>query len=791
MEPVKRYEIIIAGIVQGVGFRPFIFNLAKSLSLCGWVNNSNEGVFIDIEGSQEDLDAFLEQLTQKAPPMSHMKSIHTEEKPLFGYVGFIIKPSEKSKGKNIYISPDIAICKDCEKEFRNKQDRRSLYPFINCTNCGPRFTIVHGIPYDRDKTTMDKFQMCKECAAEYNDPENRRYHAQPISCYHCGPKLELISSPKLSYCHETGVNSVKRAQELLCRGSILAVKGLGGYHLVCDALNENAVKELRHRKIRDDKPFAVMVKDMDTALQYCYINGAEKELLESEKKPIVLLTKRQDCALTSAISPGNPTLGLMLPYTPVHLLLFEQQFNLDCQLSALVMTSGNRSNEPIYFKEEEAFENLKEIADYFLVNDRDIYIRTDDSVTRIFEDKEYILRRARGYVPGTITWEFGQTLWDNGNTNSILACGGEQKNVFCISKGREFYLSHHIGDLENMETLSSFEEGVTHFKKIFCLEPEIVVFDLHPEYLSTKYALELDVKNKIAVQHHHAHIASCMAENQLQGDVIGVAFDGTGFGEDGNIWGGEFFYGNYQRFTRAGHLEYVPMPGGEMAVKEPWRMAVSYLLKVFGSLDFEKDVENGIELEFSTSQRGIILPDIETSKIMMMIHVIKSNINSPLTSSMGRLFDAVSAMVGVRSRINYEGQAAVELEYIADKKYCGGYEFLIKSDGDLFKIHVDEMIKSILKDLQEEVPKEVIAARFHETIANMVVAGCNSIKELKNNNKVVLSGGVFQNMLLLEKSSKKLKDSGFQVFTHSKVPTNDGGLSFGQAVIAAVRMAEK
>lgn len=772
MGVVKRYSVIITGIVQGVGFRPFIYTLAKSLSLFGQVNNSSQGVLIEVEGEEGKLKDFIENIRLKAPPLSNIKSISVKEEAVVGYLDFKIIHSVLSDEKDIYISPDISICKDCEKEFNDKGDRRFNYPFINCTNCGPRFSIVKGHPYDREKTTMSTFQMCDKCAAEYENPEDRRYHAQPISCFSCGPELVLISSR--SSDKKTGLSAAEACGELLEKGFIVAVKGLGGYHLVCDALNGTAVKKLRKRKVRDDKPFALMVRDFEKVVEYCYVNEEEKKLLESIQKPIVLLKKREDCLLSEEISPGNPFLGIILPYTPVHLLLFKQ-------LSTLVMTSANRSSEPIYYKDDEAIENLKDIADYFLLNNREIHLRTDDSVTRVFRNQEYIIRRSRGYAPNPITIDGKQR--DRFVLPSILACGGEQKNTFCLSKGNEFFISHHIGDLENLETLKSFEEGITHFKKLFNIAIGTVAYDLHPEYLSTKYAMDLDVDNKVPVQHHHAHIASCMAENSLDEEVIGVAFDGTGYGEDGNLWGGEFFAGDYKCFNRLGHFEYVGMPGGEMAVKEPWRMAVSFLHKTYGSSGF-KDLLNENQ-RWGKNRR--ILPDIELQKILTLVKIIESNINCPLTSSSGRLFDAVAALIGIRSKINYEGQAAVELEYITSKEYFGEYSFKLDKDASTFKINMDQMFQEILKDMNMNIAQKTISSKFHETISNIIIEGCKFIKEKTGLSKVALSGGVFQNITLLQKSVEKLEVSGFEVFIHRRVPTNDGGLCLGQAMIALER----
>lgn len=765
--------IHITGIVQGVGFRPFVYNLAHSLFLKGRVRNAGADVIIEVEGPQDSLDTFVQRIKSDPPPLSKIKSVDVKSIEFVGYSDFEIETSSRGENGKVYISPDVGVCKDCERELFDAKDRRYLYPFINCTNCGPRFTIIKGVPYDRPLTTMDRFEMCDTCAVEYKNPADRRYHAQPVSCYRCGPRLQLLDSRGETTSSEDIIEDTRR---LIAAGYIIAVKGLGGYHLVCDAHNAEAVKRLIKRKIRDDKPFALMVKNYKTAMQYCQINDEEKKLLESERKPIVLLRKREGLKLPEEIAPGNPYLGIMLPYTPVHLLLFHSGTSHlgDARFSALVATSGNRSSEPIYYKDEDAIENLKDIADYFLTNDREIYIRTDDSVTRVALGKEYIIRRARGYVPFPVTCE----IFNKGKIPAVLACGGELKNTFCLNKGNEFYISHHIGDLENAETLTSFEQGIEHFQKMFGIEYEAVAYDLHPEYLSTKYAVDLNVKNKIAVQHHQAHIASCMADNDLEGNVIGVAFDGTGYGEDGNLWGGEFFTGSYKGFKRAAHLEYVPMPGGEKAIKEPWRMAVSYLYSLPGPKLEMKEL-----LGF--------FPEVDEAGISAVHMMIDKKINAPLTSSVGRLFDAVSALLGIRSRIRYEGQAAIELEYAAAKESFEPYHCEINGNEGIFRICTSSIIKSIIEDRRSGVPIPVISSKFHTTVAVMVEKICSLIRQDTGLRRVVLSGGVFQNITLLEQCVRALTNCGFEVYTHSRVPSNDGGISLGQAVMAAAKFMKE
>lgn len=781
---IIRYHIKIIGIVQGVGFRPFVYNLANSLALNGCVSNISDGVIIEIEGVQKSLEVFLSSLKTQPPPLSKIKEINfTVEEPV-GYAGFTILQSIKGEEKDAYFSPDISICHDCARELYDKKDQRYLYPFINCTNCGPRFTITKGVPYDRINTTMERFQMCDMCIGEYADPNNRRYHAQPISCFNCGPELSLTDNKGNRIFNGNEIGSVRN---LLLDGRIIAMKGIGGYHLVCDAKNEKALRKLRRRKLRDEKPFALMVRDTSVAAKYCKVDESEKKLLESFQKPIVLLKKRSTDGLPDIIATGNPCLGIMLPYTPMHMLLFKDvsESKGENKLEVLVMTSGNISNEPICFKDEDALDNLSDIADYFLINNREIHIRTDDSVTRSFLGKEYIIRRSRGYVPDPIT--FGLSIFNHlkerhtSNLPSVLACGGELKSTFCISRGDEFFISHHIGDLENTETMRSFEEGIKHFKQIFHINYEIIAYDMHPEYLATKYALEAGIAKLMPVQHHHAHIASCAAENNLNGDIIGVAFDGTGYGEDGHLWGGEFFSGNYTNYKREGHLKYVAMPGGEKAIREPWRMALSYLYSYSSDegLDLSSDLIFGTKLE-----EFDFLREVDSEKTSMIIQMLEKKINSPLTSSIGRLFDAVSALIGVRSTISYEGQAAIDLEHIADKECIEQYGYNLSAKNEGFIVCVKSIFEGIIKDILIGTPKGIISAKFHETVASIILDGCSVIRDKTALARVALSGGVFQNLTLLEKSLTKLKKGGFEVFIHSKVPTNDGGISFGQAVIA-------
>jgi len=766
-----RFLININGIVQGVGFRPFVYNLAYSCHIHGWVNNFPGGVHIDAEGSEENMKSFIKRLREDAPSLSSIDTFHVESAAPYGYSGFEIKESSLESAQETYISPDVSVCEDCLEEMNDPRNRRYRYPFINCTNCGPRFTITTEIPYDRIHTTMSTFPMCEECEKEYHDPSNRRFHAEPIACQKCGPSLSLLDSNgnRISQGDE-----IEKAIELLNDGKIIAIKGLGGYHLACDAKNDEALFELRKRKHRDGKPFALMAKNLDVILKYCLVNKKESEILQNAKKPIVLLDRKSGTDLAvNYISADNDKIGIMLPYTPLHHLLFTGNSEL------LVMTSGNLSGEPIYYKDDEALHGLNKIADYFLMNNRDIYIRTDDSVTSVFREKEFIIRRSRGYVPFPIDISsILKTLYYSfDRIPSILACGGELKNTFCLTKGSKACMSHHIGDLENMETLLSFETGIEHFKRIFSVTPGVVAFDKHPDYLSTKYADGLAGMTKIPIQHHHSHIASCMAENNVTQKVIGVAFDGTGYGDDEKIWGGEFFVGDYLRFERQAHFEYVPLPGGETAIHEPWRMAISYLMKTYGK---ERIPD---QLPF--------LSQIDTHKINIVTQQITKQINSPDTSSVGRLFDAVSSLIGLCNVVEYEGQAAIRLEKNAriEKECLYPYEIIKTESGYL--ISVRKLIYKVVEDVLKGREISCISGAFHRTVSNITLDVCKLLKEKFDINHVALSGGVFQNRLLLSLTVDILEKNGFFVYTHSKVPTNDGGLSLGQAAIALRKYVER
>jgi hydrogenase maturation protein HypF len=763
----------VEGVVQGVGFRPFVHQLASRLGLAGVVGNDAAGVFIEVEGPTRAVEEFLARLEQEPPPLALIEALSSRATPPTGQLGFTIAPSDPAGERRALVSPDSATCPDCLVELFDPADRRYLYPFINCTNCGPRFTIVRDVPYDRPNTTMAGFAMCSECEHEYNDPADRRFHAQPTCCPACGPVLSLLGPAGEPLAAGPPGGPIEGAAELLRQGQVVAVKGLGGYHLAVLASAESAAAALRSRKHREDKPFAVMVRDLDAARALCEVSPEEERLLESPRRPIVLLRRRHQpgspvapgpapCVAPS-VAPGNRQLGLMLPYTPLHHMLARALGE------PFVLTSGNISDEPIAYLDDEARSRLSGIADAFLAHDRPVHVRTDDSVTRGSRGKEVVLRRSRGFVPQPL-------LLPHPLRRPLLACGAELKNTFCLAKGRRAFVSQHIGDLENYETLRSFTEGIEHFCRLFDVRPEVVAYDLHPEYLSTKYALQLADVDLVGVQHHHAHVASCLVDNQESGPAIGVAFDGLGFGSDGTLWGGEVLIADLASFRRAGHLRPVPMPGGTAAIKEPWRMAAVYL-----ELAFEGELPGGAV----PGEPGLAGRHAETWDAVLAL--ARNGVASPMTSSMGRLFDAVSAIVGVRDSINYEGQAAVELEQLADPNERSSYPFPLEDDGDGFEMVGKELVRAVACDLAEGTERPVVAARFHNAVAGVVVATCQRARDANGLGTVALSGGVFQNLLLLQRASDGLERAGFRVLTHSRVPTNDGGISLGQAAVAGAR----
>ncbi|MGB7922567.1 MAG: carbamoyltransferase HypF [Pyrinomonadaceae bacterium] len=760
-----RVQILVRGIVQGVGFRPFVFSLARRRALRGHVLNNATGVLIDVEGERTTIEQFIDEMTANPPTLSLIESVERSDNlDPANYHDFRILESASDGERFVPIPADVATCAGCLRELYDPQDRRYRYPFINCTNCGPRFTIIEDVPYDREKTTMRRFEMCAPCRAEYENPHDRRFHAEPTACPLCGPQLRLTDANgrEIVFDNRDGEDAVSRARLLLMRGQIVAVKGIGGFHLAVDALSPAAVERLRQSKYREDKPFAMMARSVDVIRQYCFVSQAEEELLLSARRPIVLLEKRPQTAIPPGVAPRLNMLGFMLPYSPLHHLLLE---NFD---APVVMTSGNVSDEPICYEDVDASRRLSGIADFYLLHDRPIHMRADDSVVRSFRGREMVLRRSRGYAPAPVrtAFKFGR---------EILACGAELKNTFCLTRDHYAFISHHIGDLENLETLRSFTDGIEHFKRLFYLQPEAVAYDLHPEYLSTKYALSSldDIETKVGVQHHHAHIASCMADNRIEGEVIGVAMDGLGFGADGRLWGGEFFVADFLEAERIAHLEYVPMPGGAKAIREPWRMAAVYLRQTFGD-DFLK-----LDLPF--------VRKIDRKAWATLRSMVESGTNSPQTSSMGRLFDAVSSLLGLRNIVNYEGQAAIELEAIADRNPARRYEFEIDAERNVVKPQA--VIRRAVEDLLDGVSPQQVSAKFHLGVAHLIASLARRIRDERRLNRIVLSGGVFQNLFLLERTCRMLEDDGFEHFTHHRVPTNDGGISLGQAAVANARLA--
>jgi hydrogenase maturation protein HypF len=734
-----RLRIRVEGIVQGVGFR-----------LAGSVANDGRGVTIEVEGDESELSRFRAALEREAPPLALIERLTSREVGTRGETSFVIAPSAAGQQRSTLISPDVATCEDCLRELFDPADRRYRYPFINCTNCGPRFTIIRDVPYDRAATTMAAFAMCRECAREYRDPTDRRFHAQPVACPACGPRLVLLDGVG----NPSPEEPIAAAARLIRRGRIVAVKGLGGYHLAVDAADEAAVATLRARKYREEKPFALMARDLEAARRLAHVSPEEAALLTGPRRPIVLMRRLPDAPVASAVAPGNAFLGVMLPYTPLHHLLARE---LD---GPFVLTSGNLSDEPIAYRDDEALERLHGIADAFLTHDRAIHMRTDDSVLRLFRGAPMPLRRSRGYAPQPLTlpWEFSRP---------VLACGAELKNTFCLTKGRHAFLSHHIGDLENYEALRSFAEGIAHFRRLFDIRPEIVAYDLHPEYLSTKWALDQEGVELIGVQHHHAHIASCLADNGEAGPAIGVAFDGLGYGSDGTLWGGESLLADLRGFARVGHLRRLPMPGGAAAIREPWRMAAVYLEAACGG-----DVP-----PLAVVQR-------QRARWEAVLQVARSGLHSPLTSSVGRLFDAVAAILGVRDRVSYEGQAAIELEQLADATETVAYGAALADRQDGFELDGADLVRAVVADLLAGAEPAAIAARFHNGVAAAIRRGCRAVRERTGLSTVALSGGVFQNVLLLGRAIDLLEADGFRVLRHRQVPPNDGGISLGQAVVA-------
>ena len=744
------------GTVQGVGFRPFVHGLATRLGLAGLVRNDAGGVVVEVEGDPERVAAFREALVRQAPPLAVVERVTVDATAPQGSTAFVIVPSSAEGDRRALVAPDVATCEDCLRELDDPADRRYRYPFVNCTNCGPRFTIVRDVPYDRPNTTMAGFPMCAECKEEYHDPTNRRFHAQPVCCPACGPSLRLLDAEG----EPLAGDPVERAAELLLAGHVVAVKGLGGYHLAVDALLPDAVAALRARKRREEKPFALMVPDLATARALCHLDEAGTRLLTSPRRPIVLLSRREGDPgappVAPAVAPGTRYLGVMLPYTPLHHLLAR------ALARPFVLTSGNRSDEPIAYEDGDALTRLRGIADAFLTHDRPIHTHADDTVTRAFAGRELPVRRSRGYAPQPLALPVPPR-------RPVLACGAELKSTFCLAKDGRAFVSQHIGDLEDAGTLRAYTTGIEHFCRLFGITPEVVAHDLHPEYLSTKYALSLEGVEPLGVQHHHAHVAACLADSGERGPVIGVAFDGLGYGPDGTLWGGEFLVADLAGFERAGSFEPVPLPGGAAAVREPWRMAAAYLHAAFG----------GAPPELGVTRRN-------QARWEAVLAAARAGVGSPPTSSAGRLFDAAAALLGVRDRVSYEGQAAAELEQLADPAERAAYPAGIAGDRP-FRARGADLVRAAAEDLRRGTAPPLIAARFHNGVADVIVRGCELLREATGLGAVALSGGVFQNLFLLGRVVPELEARGFRVLLHTRVPPNDGGISLGQAAVAAAR----
>jgi hydrogenase maturation protein HypF len=745
---IKAYRIKVEGLVQGVGFRPFVFRLARKHNCQGYVLNRTDGLLIKIEGSREETRKFTDELETAYPPAAIIEKVIIEQDKPENSVDFKIVGSQDLTDEISRISPDIAVCPDCMDDIR-KQPHRLNYPFINCTNCGPRFTIIKDFPYDREKTTMKVFEMCPECAAEYNDVSDRRFHAQPVACNNCGPIYSL-------HINNTTVSSFEsildKLADLLRNGKIIAVKGTGGYHLMCDALNESTVKRLRSSKHREGKPFAVMFADIKRIEEYAHVSGPEKKALLSWRRPIVILQTKKE--LARSVSPGFNTIGAFLPYMPIHYLLFER-----LSIPAVVLTSGNFYEEPIIIDNDEALKKLFDIADAVLTYNREIYNRTDDSVVKIINNDECLFRRSRGYAPNPVKLTI--------NADGILAAGAELVNCFCIGKGTQAILSQHIGDLKNIESYRFYTETIDKFKKLFRVNPSLVVSDLHPDYLSTRYAESLGITN-IKVQHHHAHIASCMVENNIDEPVIGVSFDGTGYGTDGNTWGSEFLIADLKDFKRYTHFEYTGLPGGDKAVEEPWRTAVSYLYKYMGRAFLD------LKLPF--------LEKIDSIKINHVLDAIDKKINCPLSCGAGRLFDAAAAITGVCTMSMFHAEAPMRLESVAASGIKECYDFEINKT-----ISFGRLFKGMIGDIKKGVSASLISAKFHNTIICVIFETVIKMRKETGINKVVLSGGTFQNKYISEGVKKMLVKDKFKVYTQNRIPANDGGIALGQLAIAAKR----
>jgi hydrogenase maturation protein HypF len=767
-----RTRVRVQGTVQGVGFRPFVYRLAHQEGLFGHVRNDEHGVLLEVQGAEPAVERFLRRLTADAPPLAVIDRVVCEPMAPSDAPDFQILASERSGSANALITPDSATCADCLAELRDPDDRRHRYPFINCTNCGPRLTIVRGVPYDRRLTTMAGFAMCEACRREYENPLDRRFHAQPNACPRCGPRVRVADASGRPVATGGGRDPVAWIAARLADGAIVAVKGLGGFHLVCAAGDERAVAALRARKHREDKPFALMVSDLEAALGLASLGPEECALLESAQRPIVLAPRRPGVPLAAAVAPGAPELGLMLPYTPLHHILVGD-FMAEAGGGALVMTSANRSDEPIAYRDEDALARLESIADLFLLHDREIETRLDDSVLRVVRTpagrRPLPLRRSRGYVPSPIALP-------GGAPRPVLACGAEQKNTFCVAKGGRAWVGHHVGDLEDYSTLRAFQDGVKHFEHLFDVSPAVVAHDLHPDYLSTAYALEREGVDHVGVQHHHAHLAACLAEHGIDDPAAGAIFDGTGYGADGTVWGGELLVGDLAGYERTGSLWPVRMPGGTAAIRQPWRMAFAWLAEAYG------------EPRPATER---LAARVDDRRWAAMAQIGTSAALSPVTSSMGRLFDAVGALCGLASEVSYEGQAAVELEAAAwaGSDTAGVEPIPLELNDGSGGLIIDprSAVRRVAERLDRHAEVRAVAAGFHAGVTEVTVAALTAIAQARGLSRVALSGGVFQNRWLLEGVTAGLAGAGMQVLIPERLPPNDGAISFGQAAVAAAR----
>jgi hydrogenase maturation protein HypF len=754
-----RVRARVEGVVQGVGFRPFVHRLAHEHTLAGWVRNDERGVLLEVEGGGDRVERFLERLAGEPPPLAVIEGVRTEPLPPSGQDGFQILTSGREGEPAALVSPDVAPCEDCLVELFDPSNRRYRYPFINCTNCGPRFTILRGVPYDRSQTTMAAFELCAACRAEYEDPTNRRFHAQPNACPACGPTVRLIDAAGAAIWAQ---DPVAAAAAALLAGQIVAVKGLGGYHLACLADDERAVAELRRRKRREERPFALMAQDVSAVSALVRLTAVERDLVCGRERPLVIARRCPRARVAAAVAPGSPDLGVMLPSTPLHQLLLADTGR------TLVMTSGNVHDEPIAYLDEDALRRLGAIADAMLVHDRPIHVRADDSVVRslaIGSERPLLLRRSRGYAPASLALPLPAP--------PLLACGAELKSTVCLVKGSRAWVGQHLGDLKNWETLRSYREGVAHLEALFAVEPEVLAHDLHPDYLSSAYALQRDGVQLVAVQHHHAHLAACLAEHGERGPAVGAIYDGSGLGSDGAIWGGELLAGDLERVERVGHLQPVRLPGGDAAVREPWRMACAWLL---AALDGEAPLP------------AAIADRIDPERWRQVAALARSGMASPVTTSVGRLFDAVCALCGIRTTVRDEGRAAAELEAVAAPSEGGTYPLPLV-DAEVLRLDARETVRAVLCDLAAGVCAERISARFHNALAEATTRALSLLARRHRTNTAVLCGGVFQNRLLLERCAEALGRTGLRVLIPRELPPNDGAIAYGQAAVAAARLS--